>query len=108
MRCKIYPVRVTIVSLVMPFCFAGSLQTVKACVCDGPGVSDRDDAVAEFRDAAVVFEREVSASPKEVVAATSSHLGVRVIQFRVLRAYKGNLVDSIQLFGQLRCEGRAA
>lgn len=80
------------------FCFAGSLRTVQACTCSGPGVSDRDDAAAEFRDAAVVFEGEVSASPKEIVARTGSDPGLSMIQFRVLRAYKGNLGDSIQLF----------
>lgn len=83
------------------FCFAGSLQTAQACVCSGPAVNDREDAAAEFRDAAVVFEGEVSASPKEIVAATGSHLGLSEIQFRVLRTYKGNLGDSIQLFDSM-------
>lgn len=90
--------RATVVSLVMAFCFAGSLRTAQACTCSGPAVNDRDDAAAEFRDAAVVFEGEVSASPKEIVAPAGSHLGLGVIQFRVLRTYKGNLGDSIQLF----------
>lgn len=83
------------------FCFAGSLQTAQACVCSGPAVNDREDAAAEFRDAAVVFEGEVSASPKEIVAPTGSQLGLGVIEFRVLRTYKGNLGDSIQLFDSM-------
>ena len=87
--------------LMVAFGFAGSLRTVQACTCAGPAVSDRDDAAAEFRDATVVFEGEVSASPKEIVAPTGSHLGLSVIQFRVLRAYKGSLGNSIQLFDEM-------
>ena len=79
------------------FCFAGSIQTAQACVCSGPAVNDREDAAAEFKDAAVVFEGEVSVSPKEIVK-TGNQWGLSVIQFRVLRAYKGNLGESIQLF----------
>ena len=40
------------------------------------------------------------ASPKEIVAPTGSQWGLSVIQFRV-RAYKGNLGDSIQLFDSM-------
>jgi hypothetical protein len=95
------PMRLRAASLTVAFCLAGSLQTAQACVCSGPAVNDREDAAAEFRDAAVVFEGEVSASPKEIVAPTGSQLGLSVTQFRVLRAYKGNLGDSIQLFDSM-------
>jgi hypothetical protein len=95
------PMRLKATLLMVAFCFAGSLQTAQACVCSGPAVNDREDAAAEFRDAAVVFEGEVSASPKEIVAPTGSQLGLGVIQFRVLRTYKGNLGDSIQLFDSM-------
>ena len=78
--------------------FACSFRTASACVCGDPSISDREAAAAKFKEAAVVFEGEVSASPKQIVAATGSHLGLSVIQFRVLRTYKGNLGDSIQLF----------
>jgi len=87
--------------LMAAFCFAGSLQTAQACVCSGPAVNDREDAAAEFRNAAVVFEGEVSASPQEIVAPTGSRFGLSVIQFQVLRTYKGNLGDSIQLFDSM-------
>jgi hypothetical protein len=95
------PVRLKTASLVAAFCFAGSLQTAQACVCSGPAVNDREDAAAEFRDAAVVFEGEVSASPEQIVALTGSHAGLSVIQFRILRAYKGTLGDSIKLFDSM-------
>ena len=70
-------------------------------MCSGPAVSDRDDAAAAFRDASVVFEGEVSASPKRIVGPTGSGWGLGVIQFRVLRTYKGNLGDSTELFDSM-------
>ena len=91
MRTKTWP-------LIFILSFACSFPTASACVCANPLISDREDAAAEFKDAAVVFEGEVSASPKEIVAPTGPSLGLSVIQFRVLRTYKGNLGDSIQLF----------
>lgn len=93
--------RLKAASLVVAFSFAGGLQTAQACVCSGPAVNDREDATTEFRDAAVVFEGEVSASPKQIVASTGSHMGLSVIQFRILRAYKGTLGDSIELFDSM-------
>ena len=95
------PMRLRATSLVVAFCFAGTLQIARACVCSGPAVNDREDAAAEFNAAAVVFEGEVSASPKQIVALTGSHMGLSVIQFRILRAYKGTLGDSIQLFDSM-------
>lgn len=80
------------------FCFAGGLRTAQACTCSSPAVNDRDAAAAEFKDAAVVFEGEVSASPKRISAPTGNFTGLSMIEFRVLRAYKGNLGDSVQLF----------
>jgi hypothetical protein len=99
------PMRLETALLMVAFCFAGSLQTAQACVCSGPAVNDREDAAAEFRDAAVVFEGEVSAGPKEIVAPTGSRLGLSVIPFRVLRTYKGNLGDSVQLFDSMAGTG---
>lgn len=93
--------RAAVVFLVGAFCFAGSLRTVQACVCSGSALNDRDDAAAEFRDAAFVFEGEVSAIPKEIVAPNGSQRGLSAIQFRVLRIYKGNLSDSIQLLDSM-------
>jgi hypothetical protein len=84
--------------LIFILAFACSFRTASACVCADPSISDREDAAAEFRDAAVVFEGEVSASPKGIVAPTGSSWGLSVIQVRVLRVYKGNLGDSAQLF----------
>lgn len=94
MRIKTFP-------LIVALFFAGGLRTAQACMCSGPAVSDRDDAAAAFRDAAVVFEGEVSASPRVMVAPNGSGWGLGVIQFRVLRTYKGNLGDSTELFDSM-------
>lgn len=93
--------RITTFPLIVALFFAGGLRTTQACVCSGPAVSDRDDAAAAFRDASVVFEGEVSASPKRIVGPTGSGWGLGVIQFRVLRTYKGNLGDSTELFDSM-------
>ena len=36
------PMRLKAASLMVAFCFAGSLQTAQACVCSGPAVNDRE------------------------------------------------------------------
>jgi hypothetical protein len=91
MRTKTWP-------LIFILFFACSCRTASACACGNSSISDREDAAAEFGEAAVVFEGEVSANPKDIVAPTGSSLGLSVIQFRVLRAYKGNLGALTQLF----------
>jgi len=70
----------------------------RACVCANQLLNDRGGAEAQFNAAAVVFEGEVLASPQQVVAPTHDRFGLSVIAFQVLRAYKGNLGDSIQLY----------
>src|SRR5882762_8938476 len=90
--------RIKILSLVFALSLVGSLRMARACVCANQLLNDRGGAEAQFNAAAVVFEGEVLASPQQVVAPTHDRFGLSVIAFQVLRAYKGNLGDSIQLY----------
>jgi hypothetical protein len=77
---------------------AGTPKTVEACVCAGTYLTDREEAAREFAEATVVFEGEVLAGGRAIQAPTRDEPGLATIVFRVIRSYKGNVGDSIELY----------
>ncbi|MFI5176873.1 MAG: hypothetical protein ACHQKY_18605, partial [Terriglobia bacterium] len=73
-------------------------KTTEACSCSNQMLSDREDAARQFEEAAVVFEGEVIPGGSEIVAASRDKMGLSVTVFRVIRSYKGERAESIQLF----------
>jgi len=73
-------------------------KTTNACVCSDPILSDREDAAAQFGAAAVVFEGEVMPGGSLIVAPSSDKSNMSMTVFRVIRTYKGERGNSIQIF----------
>ncbi|MGB7284265.1 MAG: carboxypeptidase-like regulatory domain-containing protein [Candidatus Acidiferrum sp.] len=91
--------RAKLIAVASVLFFCAGLRTARACVCSQSLLNDRESAQAEFKKAAVVFEGEVS-SPRQVIAATTPEGfgGLDLILFRVVRAYKGSLGDTVNLY----------
>lgn len=73
-------------------------KPTEACTCSDQLLSDREDAAQQFTEAAVVFEGQVIPGGSEIVAASRDKMGLSMIVFRVIRSYKGERAESIQIF----------
>ena len=72
-------------------------RTAEACVCANQNLNDREEAAAQFKAATFVFEGEVLAGGHEI-STSKDKPGLSVIPFRVLRSYKGNPGESVQIY----------
>jgi hypothetical protein len=75
-------------------------KTTDACVCSSSGLNqtDREDAAGQFAAAAVVFEGEVIRVGGDGAANKGDDPTVGNIAFRIIRLYKGEHVETIQIF----------
>src|SRR5215475_7096612 len=76
---------------------AGLVNKTLACACAGEALNDRDSAIEQFHEATVVFEGEV-VSEQQIAAVDPNGPGLAVISFTVLRAYKGTLGHTVQMY----------
>jgi hypothetical protein len=83
-------------------CFVGSVvlapKTTRACVCSNLNLTDREDAARQFAAAAVVFEGEVIPGDSDSAAVKGDERTVSKITFRIVRSYKGERTETIQIF----------
>ena len=79
-------------------CVVLTPKTTEACSCSDQLLSDREDAARQFAEAAVVFEGEAIPGGSEIVAASRDKMGLSMTVFRVIRSYKGERAQSIQIF----------
>src|ERR1700722_6292481 len=75
-----------------------SPKITEACTCSDQILSDREDAARQFSVAVVVFEGEVIPGGRSIEEASQEKMGVNMTLFRVIRSYKGELSESIQIF----------
>jgi len=76
---------------------AGLPRAAEACVCSNQNLNDREEAAAQFKAATLVFEGEVLAGSREI-SPSGNESGLRMIPFRVLRSYKGNSGESVEIY----------
>jgi len=79
----------------------GVTETIQACVCAGTILSARDEAAEEFADAAVVFEGEVVPGGHLITAPRPPEFGLGVILFQVIRSYKGETGQIIEVYDDM-------
>jgi hypothetical protein len=85
-------------------CLAGLVvltpETTRACSCsiEGTHISDREVAASEFAAAAVVFEGEVLRLDADGAPIKGDEIRGSTILFRVIRSYKGDRTETIQIF----------
>ena len=85
-------------------CFVGSAvltpKTTRACSCsiEGTHISDREVAAGEFAAAAVVFEGEMIRLDAGSAPIKGDEIRGSMIVFRVIRSYKGDRTETIQIF----------
>jgi len=87
--------------LLLAIFVCGTTETAEACFCAGTVLNARDEAAEEFAAAAVVFEGEVLPGGHLVAAPHLPELGLGVIVLRVIRSYKGDTGQVIEIYDDM-------
>jgi len=73
-------------------------KSTAGCTCSSQILNDREDAARQFSAAAVVFEGEVIPGGRNIEETSQEKMGVSMTLFRIIRSYKGELSESLQIF----------